>query len=78
MQLSVADLIVNNSQPNYEYDVNRNGYVPFHNPTIVNLRPLYANIPLEYQDFANRTLAKQPHGVCQKEVPLVFFFHQFP
>lgn len=77
VQLAVADLIVNNSQPNYEYDVNRNGYVPFHNPNIVNLRPLYANIPLQYQDFANRTLAKQPHGVCQKEVPLVFFYINF-
>lgn len=69
VHIASGDLVVNSSQPNFEYDPNLHGYVPFGSPNIVNLRPQYPNIPLEYQDFANRTLQKQPHGVCQREVP---------
>lgn len=56
----------------YEYDTTRNGWyigTPT-GPIMVNLRRhQYQGIPDRYYDFANRTFARQPSGVCTKEIP---------
>lgn len=56
----------------YEYDTTKNGWYigsPT-SPIMVNLRRHhYQGIPDRYYDFANRTFARQPSGVCTKEIP---------
>lgn len=56
----------------FEYDPIKNGWYngsPL-NPIMVNLRvQKYPGVPERYFDFANRTLAKQPTGICYKEIP---------
>lgn len=66
MHLAIANDNLN-SIPYYEYDPIQNGWhaVPSSHPMMVNL----PNIPDKYQDFANKTLERQPNGVCHKEVP---------
>lgn len=57
---------------NFEYDTNRNGWFigsPANPITLNNGPPKTNTVPEIYRDFVNRTLAKQPTGVCQKEVP---------
>lgn len=68
-QLTIADTKVDPVLgPHYEYDTNRSGwFVPSVQVNPIRLR--YANVPAIYQDFVNRTLSRQPAGVCQKEVP---------
>lgn len=56
----------------YEYDTTRNGWYlgSTSTPIMVNLREHhYHGVPDRYHDFVNRTLARQPNGVCQKEIP---------
>lgn len=68
----VADDVVVHNGEFYEYDTTRNGWyigAPT-NPIMVNLRQQrYHGIPDKYYDFANRTFARQPTGICTKEVP---------
>lgn len=67
--------VVNNTNLHgdfYEYDTTRNGWYsgPISGPIMVNLRHhRYHGIPDRYYDFVNRTLTKQPTGICFKEVP---------
>lgn len=57
----------------YEYDPTRNGWhsdSSLSTPIVVNLRHhRYHGVPDRYYDFVNRTLVKQPTGICSKEIP---------
>lgn len=56
----------------FEYDANRNGWYIGRptNPITLSIDPQkIPSVPEIYRDFVNRTLSKQPTGVCQKEVP---------
>lgn len=56
----------------YEYDTDKNGWYNGSpsGPIMVNLRPhRYPGVPDRYYDFVNRTVAKQPAGICFKEIP---------
>lgn len=72
-QLTIADMRVDPLLgPHYEYDSDRAGWYipdPAHTIQVNPMRSRYPDIPQIYHDFVNRTLSRQPTGVCQKEVP---------
>lgn len=64
----------------YEYDTTRNGWYQHMNdptsPIVVNMRQhRYHGVPDRYHDFVNRTLARQPTGVCHNEIPYVILIN---
>lgn len=71
VSIAELDFHINSSLgPQYEFDSTKNGWILIpRRPQISTIRLQYANVPILYQDFVNRTLTKQPLGICQREVP---------